>query len=370
MSENAKTMGRQQGLLTGFVASYTPATKVYLIRPLARNLPPFECPAIDNGFDNPFGVGDQVAVQYFPNYGFVVTGRLPTALSQRPINTRQPNDTQPKDSAVTTYRPLLSKDSLFNAQDGDLDIERGSSRLFLSRVGVAITRVAETCFRYCSKTLNTIKDVCHRYILSLPGITLVLKVDEEPTSATVGQPSVALEVVPTNKTNKVTLKAGGGILSGVDGMDLLFGNLIRLMLQLIPANPKITYTHGEAQFSLDLQTFLATFALATFKWSAEGLSLVRGNTQISVSAADLLAIVTSTANIQVSGTLNVQAQAMNVNAPARFSTPVNIQTFDYLTVVTTLNLLILTYNTHIHQAGPIPTSPPANAGVVIPVLPS
>lgn len=360
--------------LLGYITSYDVNRRIYIVRPSGQNRVPIKCPAVDNGFDIPYAQGDRVALHFYPDYGYVIAGRLPGAESQVPLAITQPDDTTPRADTKISYRTPLDKDDRFYARAGDIAVNRGGIRFFFSSVGSILYQVAADCSRYMTASLATIIDTCWTYIRSQPGITLVSKVETDSTKPTVGQPSVALEVVPTDKDNNtMQLQIGGGIIdSTTDGIDLVLGQLVRLMLKLTPANPTLEYTHGESRtkIQIDLQQFLLQFGQAQFSWSDSGLSITQGSAAIRLDAADLLEIVSAGLTILMTGSIDVTATGLKVNAPAEFITPVKIQGFDALTVYTTLNALILAFNAHNHLLGPLPTTPPTAAGAVTPIVPT
>jgi len=371
-----KNVSRADGHFVGFVLAYDVDRQTYRVRLTDSNRQPVQCPALDTGADSPYAVGDRVAVHHYHDYGFVVVGRLPVPLSQLPLTPQEPNDTTPvsiKSGDALSYRDVLDKEASLYAEAGDMSVRRGASRFFLSKTGALLMQVAVTCSRYMSKTLSTIKDICYTYILSQPGVTAVSRVDMDQTSPSVGQPQMSLEVVPKDTANTITGRLGGGVLdSGDDGLSLAMGQLVKLMLKLTKANPLLEYTHGDGRtkVQIDLQQFLLQFGQAQFVWNATGLTITQGASRLALTAADILEIVSSGLTILLSGNVDVQAAGLNVNAPAVFVTPVKIQGFDALTVYNTLNSLILAFNAHIHQVGPIPSSPPAGAGAVLPVIPT
>lgn len=375
MDRANKNVSRDVAHLVGFVLSYDVERKMYRVRLAVTGAPIVACPALDVGTDSPFSVGDRVIVHHYHDYGYVLLGRLPAIVSQRPLTAQQPDDTKPDDlTDGVSCRDVLDKESALYAEAGDISVLRGSARLFISKAGVMVHKVADTCIRYMSRTLSTIKDICYTYILSQPGVTVVSKVDMDQTSPSVGQPQVAVEVAPTDTANTMTLKLGGGVTDAgtTDGMALVMGQLVRLLLKLTAANPTLEYTHGEGRtrVSIDLQQFLLQFGQARFTWDDTGLTITQGASKLQLSVADVLEIVTSGLTLLMSGSVGLTAKELNVAAPAVFTTPVKIQGFDALTVYTTLNSLILAFNAHIHQVGPVPTSPPAGAGAVLPVTPT
>lgn len=359
----------------GIVRRYIVDRQVYVVRPLGKARVPIECPSMVFGMESPFAVGDFVALHFYENYGFIIVGKLPMPYAQAP-NPEQAAGTDVTGDPLThvTYQDPKKPDLVLNPKgDGELRIQRGETSMMLSSVGAFLSTVSKACVRMMSAALNTITDVCFKYVLQQPNLTLISEVVQDSQSTALGQPQLSLGMRLKDES-EITVKVGGAVVDeqATDGLDAAFGQLMRLLLRMTPGNPTLEYTHGESRTKLQisLQQFLLQFGAATFTWSDTGLKITQGKSTVTLSAADVLEIVSGGFTLLLSGKLDITAAELAVAAPATFTTPVKIQGFDALTVYTTLNNLIIAFNAHNHLLGPLPTTPPTAAGAVTPVIPT
>lgn len=348
---------------TGYVVAYSPERQVYTLQlPDLPDKALIECPMLATGMDAPCDIGTRVAVNFFPGYGWVILGRLPTPLGSRPLAPRKLEDSIPLDAELMTFRPSLSNDAVFWAQPGTVVQELGSTRSIISRAGAMAWRVAATCARYMTQTASTIKDLCETYILSLPNFTLRAETVKDTQSPTLGQPQVRAEIKPEAPTSRMSMRVGGGVIDDAqDGVALVLGELVRLLLTLDAGNPQLTYTHGPNQtLTCTVQEFLLQFTDAAFRLNGTQLQLTKGTTIVTLNAGQLQ-LTAVDANLSLQGLLEISAVNATLVASGEVTMAASIvrmQEYIWLTLIRKFNALAVQYLAHTHPVPGVGTTGP------------
>lgn len=331
------------------VLSYDPELKKYRLRPDVADYDLIECPALDMGLDCPYAPDEEVLLQRIPNQGWLVMGRIPVSRNVVARTPQQLPESPAEEVQEVSFQDPDNDEKLFHAQPGDSVIRRGTVRSILSKVGVIAHKVSDTCYRHMSKAKSVIVDRCFSYLLSVPGATINLFFDR-----TSEEPKLEAQFSPKDLLNAMRFAMGGGVADGEDGFELAMGQFTRFLFQLLPEGQKIVFTqNGSAtQITSSISEFLLRFGTGQFRWTADGLVVTKDATTVEVLTNSLeintpeLKLTTNTLDVDASGTVTLTAAALIM------------QQFHWLTVVQRLNTLLLSFQTHVHDAGPIVTSQP------------
>jgi len=328
--------------------------KKYRLRPDIANYDVIECAALETGFDSPYAPNDSVLIQRIPNQGWLVIGRITVARNIKARTTQQLPESAGENAKELSFQEPDNDEALFHAQPGDLVIRKGKLKLILSKIGIFAVKLSDTCYRHMSKAKSVIMDRCFDYVLSVPRATINLFLDRQSE-----EPKLEAQFTPQNTANAMRFAMGGGVADEEDGFDLALGQFTRLLFQMLPIGQEITYTqNGEnTKITSTLAQFLLQFGTGQFKWTADGLLINKDNSTVRVDPAD---IVIGTTNL----TLTAETLTAKVSGSTTLTSQVLVmQQFHWLTLVQRLNSLLLVFQSHEHQVGPLTSSTPIGSPV-------